>query len=408
MSRRVEALTVLALVAALALALWAGRRAAPRAPSADRRTSTLVSGPAGSRAPFDVLARLGFSVVRRRTPLLDFGSAGAPHPAMLVELNPVLPLLPAELEQVVRFVRSGGAVVTAGGGGGITRCAGWRMEREASPFLVDSIRVLPPRPGLVLPPVANVLEQGAGARAETPELGECRLLAVAGEDTLLVTRDRRPVVVRLRYPAGGSIMLWADPGYFRNRAWRVGAVPYFVAPLLAPPHPGSVVWDEYHQGFGENVSLTGATVDWLVGSPAGWASLQLLAVLLIALGVSAVRFGPARPAVERRRRSPLEHLEALAAGLEGAAGVDTAIRLIVAGLGRRLSRTGRQWAPTGGDQQWLGALELVLATPRGRAAVRQLARTASEPGGVERLLAVAQAVEDVWEELRPRTTRSAS
>jgi hypothetical protein len=260
----------------------------------------------------------------------------------------------------------------------------------------------------VLPPVANVLEQGAGARAETPELGECRLLAVAGEDTLLVTRDRRPVVVRLRYPAGGSIMLWADPGYFRNRAWRVGAVPYFVAPLLAPPHPGSVVWDEYHQGFGENVSLTGATVDWLVGSPAGWASLQLLAVLLIALGVSAVRFGPARPAVERRRRSPLEHLEALAAGLEGAAGVDTAIRLIVAGLGRRLSRTGRQWAPTGGDQQWLGALELVLATPRGRAAVRQLARTASEPGGVERLLAVAQAVEDVWEELRPRTTRSAS
>src|SRR2546426_3232421 len=51
--------------------------------------------------------------------------------------------------------------------------------------------------------------------------------------------------------------------------------------------------------------------------------------------VAAVRFGPARPVLERRRRSPLEHLEALAAGLEGAVGVDTSIGLTVAGLRRR-------------------------------------------------------------------------
>src|SRR2546430_12202492 len=33
---------------------------------------------------------------------------------------------------------------------------------------------------------------------------------------------------------------------------------------------------------------------------------------LVALAVAAVRFGPARSAIERRRRSPLEHVEALA------------------------------------------------------------------------------------------------
>ncbi|MGH7547062.1 MAG: hypothetical protein ACREMM_02655, partial [Gemmatimonadales bacterium] len=57
---------------------------------------------------------------------------------------------------------------------------------------------------------------------------------------------------------------------------------------------------------------------------------------------------------------------------------------------------------------WLAALELALPTRRGRDAVRRLQRIVSQPGGPERALAAAQAVEDVWEELRPQTTRAAS
>mgnify|MGYP000128401053 CR=1 FL=1 len=34
-----------------------------------------------------------------------------------------------EVAQVVRFIRGGGAVVSAGWGGGVTRCAGWRLTR---------------------------------------------------------------------------------------------------------------------------------------------------------------------------------------------------------------------------------------------------------------------------------------
>ncbi len=140
--------------------------------------------------------------------------------------------------------------------------------------------------------------------------------------------------------------------------------------------------------------------------PVGWVILHLVAVGLIALAVQAVRFGPARDVIERRRRSPLEHLDALAAGLEGAAGFDAAVQLLVAGLRRRLSRTGTV-AP-GGEQQWLGALELALSTPRGRAAARRLRDLGSTPGGAARVLAAAQTVEEVWEELRPRTTRGRS
>src|SRR6266480_4810532 len=112
----------------------------------------------------------------------------------------------------------------------------------------------------------------------------------------------------------------------------------------------------------------------------------------------------ARSVIVRRRRSPLEHVEALAAGLEGAGGVDTAVGLTVSGLRRRLGRVGL--LPPGGERAWLAALELALPTTAGRNAVRRLQRTINQPGGPERALAAAQAVEDVWEELRPRTTRA--
>jgi len=75
-------------------------------------------------------------------------------------------------------------------------------------------------------------------------------------------------------------------------------------------------------------------------------------------------------------------------------------------LRRRLSRTGA--ISPGSDQQWLGALELAVPSTRGRAAARRLQDLGSTPGGAARVLAAAQSVEDVWEELRPRTTRDRS
>ncbi|MGH7417671.1 MAG: hypothetical protein ACREKB_07850, partial [Candidatus Rokuibacteriota bacterium] len=78
----------------------------------------------------------------------------------------------------------------------------------------------------------------------------------------------------------------------------------------------------------------------------------------------------------------------------------TAVALTVSGLRRRLSRTGQP--PQGDLHQWLSALELALPGARGRRAARQLQEVLTKPGGPERVLGAAQAVEDVWEELRPR------
>src|SRR5437667_178434 len=227
MSRRLELGLALALALAVAVAFVAGSRGAS-APPLDFRTSSLVSGPQGSRAVYDVLARLRVPVERRRAALFDFAR--------------------------------------------------------------DTAHRAPP---------AGQLEEG-----------ECETVPAPAEDTLLHLTDGRPAVLRLHYQGGGSVTLVADPGYFRNRVWRSTDVPYFVAPLLMPARRGSVVWDEYHQGFGRGRSMAAVLLGWLAGTPGGWAILQLVAVLLAGLAVTAVRFGPPRRGVATRRLSPPRPLEA--------------------------------------------------------------------------------------------------
>jgi hypothetical protein len=248
--------------------------------------------------------------------------------------------------------------------------------------------------------------ESLSAASRELEEDRCPPRLAARADTLVSTTDRRPVALRLRFRSGGEAILLADPQYVRNRALKETDAGLVVLPWMLNDHTRWVSVDEYHWGFGEGGSLMGASWAWLLSHPLGWAVLQLAGVALVALVVAAVRFGPPRGGIERRRRSPLEHLEALAAGLEGAGGVDTAVALTVSGLRRRLGRAGLMRADE--QRSWLAALELALPTAAGRDAVGRLQRIIHEPGGPERALAAAQAVEDVWEQLRPQRMRAVS
>ena len=415
MSYRLEIGLIVLVGAVLSIVVWAANRA-PEPPSADLRASTLLSGPNGSKAVHEVLIRLGHPSQRRRTALFTLVDDAARRPGLLAILDPPTWLQAAELEQVMLFVKGGGAVLAAGDGGGITDCTGWEAARVEEGFRVARVPVRSPRPGLRLPRVLTILKRMPARRLEglvKRRLGEsdlCGPLTPRATDTLLATTDGRPVALRFRYRGDGTITLVADADWFRNQVWRDTDAPYVVLPLLIDQmaRRGRVVWDEYHQGFGqESQSMAALTWDWTLRSPAGWAILQLVAVGLVWLAVTAVRFGPPRSVIARRRRSALEHLEALAAGLESASDSDTAVQRIVAGLRRRLSRAGHVGSTD--LSGWLEALELATTTPRGRGSVRRLRHLIIQRGGApqERTLDAAQAVEDVWEELRPRTPRDA-
>jgi hypothetical protein len=406
MSYRTEIGLVLLLTTALVVAMLAGGGRRSFTPL-DEPVSTFRTGPSGGRAPYDVLAQLGVPVERRRLPLFDLARQVRRRPAVLLVVEPERWLAPAEREAVAQYIRTGGVLVGVANAGGLTECLGWELARPDSAHRVgrDSALIAAP-PGVYhLPPVTQVLRpiqpdttegitkriselrQAGRPGAMLRELGDCQEAAPTGVDTLLTTVALEPVVVRLRFRGGGRAVL-------------------VLVPLLVPHPRGRVSWDEYHHGYDTGGSLVGTVLRWMAHTPAGWALWQLAAVALLWLAVTAVRFGPARSVLDRRRRSPLEHVDALAAGLDGAAGTEPAVELVVSGLRRRLSRTGQ--LPRGDARQWLSNLELALPTRRGREAVRHLQNLLTKPGGAERVLGAAQAVEDVWEELRPRATPAAS
>ena len=160
-----------------------------------------------------------------------------------------------------------------------------------------------------------------------------------------------------------------------------------------------MIVDEYHHGFDASRSLSGATWDWTLRSPWGWAVLQLVAVGVLALLAAGIRFGPIRQGIERRRRSPLEHVRALATALAAARGHDVAVRLMVQGLRRRLSRAGR--AGRAELDAWLEELGGAVRTARGREALATLRAVTARPASADDVLHAANAVETLWEELTP-------
>jgi hypothetical protein len=217
-------------------------------------------------------------------------------------------------------------------------------------------------------------------------------------DTLLRTTRLRPVAVRLALVDGRTVTLVADDRLFGNRALRETAAGPFVLGLVVPKYRRMVV-DEYHHGFDASRSLSGATWEWTRRTPWGWAVLQLAGVGLLALLAAGVRFGPIRPGIVRRRRSPLEHVRALATALAAARGHDVAVGLIVQGLRRRLTPSGRGSRAVPG--RWLDELDATVRTPRGRQALDTLRRVTARPATGEDVLQAADAVETLWEELTP-------
>ena len=361
----------------------------------DRRASSFVPGPQGARALADALDRLDVTVerFRRRTAMLgDLAEGESP---LLMVLDPGMPLDVLDATRLAGLVQQGGHLLLAGPGArAATRCFGYLLQgdrfmgtpRDLSPF-EGSTWVDGPRTALWL------------TESELPDalVNRCDAPAPDAVDTLLVNSDGALVMLRLHLH-GSSVYLASDAVVFTNRSLRYTEAGPYVLALLAGRYP-RVVFDEYHHGFGTGGSMTSVVLDWMGRSPWGWALWQVLAVATVALVMAAFRFGPAFPPRGRSRRSPLEHVRALSAALAAARGHDVAVRLMIEGLRRRLSPRGQALRSDVGP--WVDGRAENVRTPASREAVgtlRQLMRGPVEADGV---LRAANAVEDVWQDLRP-------
>ena len=148
---------------------------------------------------------------------------------------------------------------------------------------------------------------------------------------------RRPAVLGL--PLGrGRVVAIGDPWIVRNQLLdeeKLVVLPERMLEWSAPSPNARVVFDEYHHGMGRHASVIGAMKRALSNTPVGRVALQLMLaglVLLIALGTRPI---PPRPRMRVERRSPFEHVGALARAYSQIGATRLAARRLVRGLRRR-------------------------------------------------------------------------
>lgn len=378
----------LAVVGFVAASL--GRREA-RPQDADARRSTYLTGPAGARAWADALELLGVRVDRFRRRMTDLPSPS--EDMLLAVLDPVVPLTVFDGIRLDSWQRRGGSVLAAGNGAaGYFVCFGLESEpRFGTTAMIgrDSVEVS----AVFKPATKDTAPSGFGRRATV----RCDAGSYQA-DTLLAATTGDAIALRVTTDSGGAVLLVADGRLFANRELRDSKAGEFTLGLVSGSYPRVLV-DEYHQGFGPGGGMLRAARRWLATAPAGWAIIQVSIVGIIALLIGAIRFGPARRVIQRRRRSALEHVHALATALAAAGGHDVAVSLVVRGLRRRLARPGE--AVRSGTAEWLAGLPARTRTPSGRDAAERLLTLTRSRADAHSVREAAIAVEDVWQDLTP-------
>ncbi len=400
----VAGFTALALLGVGAAALGARGH---REPDLDPRRSTFLTGPEGAQGYADALKRLRVRVDQfRERPgqLWTVDTRG--DPTVLAVLGPdVRPDL-LDAMSFTAFAGHDDLLLAGPRANAVMRCygyfarsrPGWTLGvRPGHPLEKSDLRV---RAVLMRSTLGTIRDSSAWS--EDGRVASCEVPEPRVVDTLLLTTGGRLVAVRLGLSGGRAVTLVADDRLFSNRALRESEAGPFALRLVAGRYR-RILFDEYHQGFGPSGSLLRAVTSWSLDSPLGWAGWQLAAVGLIALAAATIRFGPILPAPGRRRRSPLEHVRALATALTAARGHDLAVRLMAQGLRRRLSRTPQASRGSGlraNPGPWLAELAPRLRSQQGRDAATTLVALTAGPQGAEGVLRAANVVEDVWEDLK--------
>ena len=315
--------------------------------------SSYSSAPGGARGLHDAAARLGWAVERRTTPFAGTLDTTAVYAMLDGAETPTA----GEAHALLEAVRAGsGLLVVVRPGDPLTdslrlvrSAEGGAIARRDSTFCADSLN----RRGLItwfdddayswwLDSLPAAPARTFVTAIETRRLPRPRVERGPGEDddvVILLDSIARPASIGL--PLGrGRVVAVADPDLLRNDVLRVcewGAGVAAVAALdwLGADGGRRLVFSEFHHGYGVHGDPLRASARALVATPPGRAALLVAAaglVLLAAVGRRAIA-PVAAPRVERR--SPLEHVGALARAYEQVGATRTVARRLVRGLRRR-------------------------------------------------------------------------
>lgn len=326
----------------------------------DTRLSTHLSGPGGARALYLLMEELDLPAVRMMRPWTADAPAG-----VIVALAPADPPTELEIEALETWVRDGGVLIYGVGRTGDPVAARFELQLRATrrPGSRDTLRTTSrsaeraPAPPAGVTSYATRHPWSADVDSVTGFRGvfEAASPALQTDDAqvLLHTAAGDPTVVRFAAGAG-QVIAWSDAAVLANRSLRTGGAALLFARTAqaATEWGGTLHFDEYHQGF-RDAGPTTALWRFLTGTGTGRALLQLAVAGLALLLLAGTRLGSPLPEETARHRSPLEHVDAVAAAYRRAGARHTARRLLLAGLERRLGRrllAGTETlTPAGGD-----------------------------------------------------------
>lgn len=375
-------LTLLVGLIVLLAVLVGGRR---QERGTDPRPSTYVESPLGATALWEVMRELKLPIKRRIEPFVDAGPIQGP----IAMLAPTQPPSPAEVHELAEWVRGGGTLIYAARRSDPTLDSlGLRLRTLASDSgyaeLVSVGRAATVAAGGVTEGVNVVEGFRRGFEPASVVLNKATVLAAAGTV---------PVVVDFRL-GKGRVIAWSDGFPLVNRSLKRSRAAILFARTAADAGDGAALWfDEYHHGFGGGEgTLTGLT-RFLAKHAAGHAALQIAVALLGLLLLFGRRFGAPLPPPPARRRSPLEHVDALAGAYRQAGAQQTARRLLMAGLARRLGRRVPHQPAAEGE-----LLERLAAHPTAGDAAREL-KDEWNKGTSADLVALSQRVDRYLEEV---------
>jgi len=369
-SVRLSLILAIAAVIIVLLALFTPEAESGR--SGDDRLSSLSTGPLGAQGLYELAERLGWRVARRYDDTTLAGDSGV---VQLVLAPPVSPSA-IETHEMLERVRRGGALL-------------YVMPDGGGDALDDSLRVRHGDAG-VLAPAAEAAtcpprERGFSELASSlwPDsrvhLWTLRwrknarpaLTVFASVDHVVVTEITRSPrtfdtssVAAAGFTYGrGRVVVVADPDLLRNDVLRIchwGAAVIAVRMLEylsgrdePPPHRDQLVFDEYHQGRGVHPGTFRGIALYLSRAASGHMLLQLGAAGLLVLLAVGPRALPPRDSERIERRSPIEHVEALARAYLQVGATKTATARLLHGVRRRVEHAAGGGSRSASDEAFL-------------------------------------------------------
>lgn len=321
----------------------------------DPRLSSRHTAPMGASLFAELATRTGWETSERLT-----GDAVRDRQTVHAVLDPVVPLRSVEAHALLEHVREGGGLLLVLGGG--------------TNAFEDSLKITASGSGTLKVPEENAECESTDRRFvplwpySVATMLTLTALRPLPQDTtwfLAVSRfsfgdtATRILPGMIGFELGaGRIVIASDPDMFRNDAVRDCRFGLDVAAVRAleflrgggdGPRT-KLVFDEFHQGHGPRPGSLAAISRYLANTSSGRFLFQLTAAGLILLVATAPRTVLPRDEERIERRSPLEHVDALARAYSQVGGTRTVATRLVHGLRRRILR-GRRSAL--GDEQFL-------------------------------------------------------